>query len=110
LAAGGLTWRLQGLHSLPWKETNRLKAMQRELGKVGIRLLPKSDGVWEFSGVLRMEEGLVFEVYGDHRMAMALAVLGIRGAVVIKDPQVVGKSYAGFWRDLEGLGFDLLKF
>jgi 5-enolpyruvylshikimate-3-phosphate synthase len=43
-------------------------------------------------------------------MAMALAVLGIRSAVVIRDPQVVGKSYAGFWGDLESLGFDLLEF
>jgi 3-phosphoshikimate 1-carboxyvinyltransferase len=61
LAAGGLTWRLQGLHSLPWKETNRLKAMQRELGKVGIRLYAQSPmGVWEFSGVLRMGGGLGF--------------------------------------------------
>ena len=39
--------------------------------------------------------------YGDHRMAMAFAALGMLGPVDIEDPGVVAKSYPGFWKDLQ---------
>ena len=42
---------------------------------------------------------------GDHRIAMALALTGLRlPGVAIRDPEVVGKSFPGFWRALAALG------
>ncbi|MCD4723234.1 MAG: hypothetical protein K8R63_00220, partial [Bacteroidales bacterium] len=39
--------------------------------------------------------------YGDHRMAMAFAPLALLGEPVsINDPDVVSKSYPGFWKEL----------
>ena len=47
---------------------------------------------------------VVFETYRDHRMAMALSLVGLRRpSVSIADPACVGKTYPGFWTDLAQL-------
>ena len=52
------------------------------------------------------EHGTPFiDTYHDHRMAMSFAPLGLIFPVQINDPDVVSKSYPGFWRDLISLGF-----
>ena len=49
----------------------------------------------------RHDDPVVIETYGDHRMAMAFAILGLaRPGLSIADPACVAKSYPGFWRDL----------
>ena len=50
-------------------------------------------------------ENPTFETYEDHRMAMAFAPLAFFGKIKIEKPMVVVKSYPGFWKDLEQLGF-----
>ena len=41
----------------------------------------------------------VVETFDDHRVAMSFAVLGLRrSGLSVADPQVVEKSYPGFWR------------
>lgn len=45
-----------------------------------------------------------FESYADHRMAMALALIGLRRpGVTIRDPGCVAKTYPSFWTDLARL-------
>lgn len=47
-----------------------------------------------------------FDPQGDHRMAMALAPLAlVCGEITILHPEVVNKSYPGFWGELERAGF-----
>jgi 3-phosphoshikimate 1-carboxyvinyltransferase len=42
--------------------------------------------------------------HGDHRIAMSLALTALRRpGVAIAHPEVVGKSYPDFWRDLDRL-------
>jgi len=49
-------------------------------------------------------ERVEFETYDDHRMAMSLALVGLRRPNVwIKNPACVNKTYPGFWGDLEKL-------
>lgn len=45
------------------------------------------------------------DVKGDHRIAMAAAVLSCfsQGPIVLNDASVVSKSYPDFWKDFEGL-------
>jgi 3-phosphoshikimate 1-carboxyvinyltransferase len=46
----------------------------------------------------------MFATYNDHRMAMSLALLGLKvPGVVIQDPGCVAKTYPGFFTDLEQL-------
>lgn len=109
----GVTGVFTGLETLRIKETDRIAALQNELGKVQAFLskLPsrfsKESGVeyYMIEGKAQWEEPPVFATYEDHRMAMALAPLGLYAPVRIAEPEVVRKSYPAFWTDLEKLGF-----
>ena len=50
--------------------------------------------------------GAVVDSFGDHRIAMALAVLGLvaAGETTVLDADCVSKSYPGFWEDLVSIG------
>jgi 3-phosphoshikimate 1-carboxyvinyltransferase len=83
------------------KETDRLAALATELRRVGA-------GVDEFADGLtitpRPLHGAEIETYNDHRMAMSMALIGLRvPGIVIKNPACVAKTYPGFFEDLEKL-------
>jgi 3-phosphoshikimate 1-carboxyvinyltransferase len=51
---------------------------------------------------------VAWAVRGDHRMAMGLAPLAlVAGRITLRDPEVVTKSYPGFWEDLRKAGFEV---
>jgi 3-phosphoshikimate 1-carboxyvinyltransferase len=96
-----------GLESLIIKETDRIAALQKELGKLGAKL-QQSGAEWiftpgEISGISKVE----FDTYHDHRMAMGLAPLATRMDVTIHDPKVTAKSYPTFWDDMRAVGFSI---
>ena len=107
-AAMGLNAHFSGLKTLKIKETDRIKALQTELRKIGVELIEEAS---EGCCTLRCEdlhfpEKLFINTYDDHRMAMAFAPL------IMKIPQitfenycVVEKSYPNFWNDLRKVGF-----
>ena len=99
----GVPFRLSGLQSLRIKETDRIAALMKELGKV-VPLEVRGDELY-WDGSHKAEQRsrqLVFDTYDDHRMAMALAPVCLRtaGPIQINNPQVVSKSYPRFWEDL----------
>jgi 3-phosphoshikimate 1-carboxyvinyltransferase len=108
LCAMGVPFRLTGTRTLRIKETDRIAALKKELGKLGFRIESGPNGDWigwdgNRGGPL---PDPVIETYHDHRMAMAFAPLAIAfGKVSISDPNVVSKSYPGFWADLKKTGF-----
>jgi 3-phosphoshikimate 1-carboxyvinyltransferase len=80
--------------------------MTAGLLKAGIILREESPGTWGVSGVLKNPSELFTSDYNDHRIAMTFACLALKGfAVNIEHPEVVNKSYPGFWKDLESVGF-----
>ncbi len=98
--AGGPT-TIRNVAHIRHKETDRLAALAAELRRVGA-------GVEEFADGLtitpRPLHGAEIETYNDHRMAMSLALVGLRvPGLVIKDPGCVAKTYPGFFDDLEKL-------
>ncbi len=109
---------LRGLRTLRVKETDRISALVTELAKVGvkvepfaytdnrghadegIRITPPPGGVDCSPSAPRLE----FDTYDDHRMAMSLALIGLRRPnVYIRDPGCVRKTYPTIWRDLAKL-------
>ncbi len=108
-ATMGTGWRFRGLESLRIKETDRIVALQQELQKIGCRLFEETPGIWRLDAkYVKIEAGTIFETYGDHRMAMALAPLAIiTNDIVIRNPGVVRKSYPGFWGELQKAGIDM---
>ncbi|MBR1498347.1 MAG: 3-phosphoshikimate 1-carboxyvinyltransferase [Bacteroidaceae bacterium] len=108
----GVPFHLYGLHSLRIKETDRIAALMKELGKVF--RMEERDGELLWEGYYEIGdweellfEPLEFDTYEDHRMAMSLAPVCLRvgGEIIINNPQVVSKSYPGFWDDLKKVGF-----
>jgi 3-phosphoshikimate 1-carboxyvinyltransferase len=83
------------------KETDRLAALAAELRRVGAGVDEFADGLTVTPGPLH---GAEVETYNDHRMAMSMALIGLKvPGIVIKDPGCVAKTYPGFWADLEKL-------
>jgi 3-phosphoshikimate 1-carboxyvinyltransferase len=101
--------KLTGLKTLKIKETDRIKAICNELSKLGIKIIYDNDKIEIFSGNINninKEQTIEFETYNDHRMAMSLVPLSLLlNSIVIKNPDVVGKSYPNFWNDLKKIGF-----
>jgi len=93
-----------GLQTLRIKETDRIDALEKELGKVEIKFSKSESDAFAFSGKAVLNAP-VFDTYEDHRMAMSLASLALYGPVLINEPDVVQKSYPLFWDDLRRLGF-----
>jgi 3-phosphoshikimate 1-carboxyvinyltransferase len=93
------------LESLRIKETDRIKALQQELAKVGATFEERR-GEWILTpGEKRSWSHLAFDTYLDHRMAMAFAPLATLADVTIQDPSVTRKSYPKFWEDVKLVGF-----
>lgn len=105
-AAKGIPATLSGLQTLRIKETDRLLALKTELEKTGA-IIEIGDDFLQIKQGVKSVEGISFETYGDHRMAMALAPLALIGSIEIVSPVVVNKSYPNFWNDLEYAGFKI---
>ncbi|MBU0727341.1 hypothetical protein KKA95_01515, partial [Patescibacteria group bacterium] len=96
--------KITGLSTLKLKETDRLKALENELRKVGIRVKTTKnsitiEGAKTFS---RLRDNVRIGTYDDHRMAMSFAVLGTKvPGIKIEDPGCTAKTYPNFWKDLE---------
>ena len=95
---------IRDAQELKVKESNRIAAMVRELCRAGVDVEETEDGMIIRGG--KTPRGAAFETYGDHRIAMSMAVLalGAEGVSRIDDPEVVAISYPGFFDTLEQLG------
>jgi len=93
--------RVRGAEELRVKESDRLALLGRNLGRIGVECREREDGI-EIRGTEAPLGGEI-ETGGDHRMAMAFAVLGVEptSRVAVDDPGCVGISYPGFWEDLD---------
>lgn len=101
-------FRFTGLQSLKIKETDRIEALKAEVRKLGYVLHDSNDSILEWSGERCEAEAMpVIETYEDHRMAMAFAPAALvkEQGITIANPEVVSKSYPGYWNDLEAAGF-----
>ena len=105
-----IPFRFTGLQSLKIKETDRIAALRNELKKLGYLIEEENDSVLMWNGErCEPEETPVIATYEDHRMAMAFAPAIIcHPTMQIADPQVVTKSYPGYWKDLKQAGFQII--
>ena len=83
------------------KETDRIAALATELRKFGADVDERADGLRIIPNRLHAAQ---IDTYDDHRMAMSMALVGLRIAgVVIRDPGCTAKTYPEFFRDLKSL-------
>lgn len=85
------------------KETDRLAALHTELKKFGAEVEEGDDFIVVYP--LKANPGPVtVDTYGDHRMAMAFALAGLRlPDITINDPACVAKTFPEFFEVLSTL-------
>lgn len=83
-------------------ESDRIAAICTELSRAGIKVEEHADGLTVYPG---MPHFAVHETYEDHRVAMALAVMGAGGnGVELKGPGCVSKTCPSFFDEIAKLG------
>lgn len=93
---------INGVKSLRVKETERVKALESELKKMGIKAESTNDSLTIRGG---NPQGTAIDTYGDHRMAMSFAVAGAKlDGIRVNYPAVVAKTFPEFWDKLAALG------
>lgn len=110
----GVKCHLTGLHTLRIKETDRLQALKNELEKLGAIThitensfsLESHSSFYDIASVIQKNTPEVY-TYQDHRMAMAFAPLALKTDLIIKEAEVVSKSFPKFWEDLKNIGFQV---
>ncbi len=104
-----IPFHFTGVHTLRNKETDRLAALCNEALKLGFIFRVDGDDSISWDGT-RCPTTEIAEIntYDDHRMAMAFApAAALCQAIVIKNAEVVSKSYPNFWDDLRKAGFEV---
>ncbi len=93
--------RVRGISFVRGKETDRIAAVVAELRLLGIDAVEERDGFTVVPGVV---QPATVHTYGDHRMAMSFALIGLRvGGIEIEDPRCAGKTFPEYWIALDRL-------
>lgn len=96
LFANGKT-SIRNVPQLRHKESDRLSSIALEWSGLGARVEELADGLIIHGGG-RLSGGVV-EAYDDHRLAMSLAVVGLKvPGIKIRDENCVNKSFPRFWQ------------
>lgn len=87
------------------KECDRLKAITKELSKLGAKIEETEDGLI-IEGRERFLGGVELWSWNDHRIAMSLAIAGTRceKPIILNNFECVAKSYPKFFEDYMKLG------
>ncbi|NKB23486.1 MAG: 3-phosphoshikimate 1-carboxyvinyltransferase [Kiritimatiellae bacterium] len=104
--ADGVT-EIKDAKELRVKESDRVKSMVINLRAMNVQVEEKEDGMI-ICGTEDRRPCSVIDSYGDHRIAMSMAILALYGKdpVSIKNTSCIKTSYPGFWSDLKALGGD----
>ncbi|NYB52328.1 MAG: 3-phosphoshikimate 1-carboxyvinyltransferase [Methanobacteriaceae archaeon] len=95
------TSHITGVEHARFKETDRVHTMALELAKLGVKLIEEKDGLTIQGGA----RGGVVDSHGDHRLVMALSLVGlVTGGVRIRNSEVHQVSFPNFPQIMKSLG------
>lgn len=98
----GSPTRIRGIASARFKETDRIRAICTELGRLGVRVDEHEDGMTIYP--CDQIQPARIETYNDHRMAMAFSLIGLRVAgITIENAACVSKTFPDFFEVLSTL-------
>lgn len=99
---------IKGISRLIHKESNRFNTISEEFRKLGI-IIKKQDDTMVIEGCI--PAGGIVNSHNDHRIAMAMATLGLQanGNIEIQNADCVSKSYPDYFLDYEFLGGKVTK-
>lgn len=98
---------ITGVAHIRHHESDRIAAICQSLAKAGVPVEEHADGLTVSPA---QPSFAVLDTYEDHRVAMALAVMGVAGAgVELRDPGCVSKTCPSFFELLAALGVGVTK-
>ncbi len=88
------------------KEANRITAMVSNLQAVGVDVEEREDGMVIRGGIPPNEKPVRVQSYGDHRIAMAMAIMALYAPspLHVHGIDCIETSYPDFWEDMKKLG------
>jgi len=90
---------MTNISHLQYKESNRLESILTEIRRCGGRAEYK-DGCLRVFPLAKDPGQVLINTHGDHRLAMAFAILKLKyPGIEIDDPAVVNKSFPDFWTE-----------
>ena len=93
--------RFTDLGRLRLQECERVAAMRTELTRCGAKVVEEGDALTMYPSNLR---GAEIETYGDHRIAMCFAILGLNvEGIRLKNPGCVKKTFPSYFQKLAAL-------
>lgn len=99
--------RVTGASELRVKESDRIAVTVQELRKIGAEIVDRPDG-FAANGQSKLS-GATCDSHGDHRIAMMLAVAGLRarGDTIVRGVESAEVSFPGFAATLQSLGANI---
>ncbi|GIO15602.1 3-phosphoshikimate 1-carboxyvinyltransferase [Cohnella xylanilytica] len=100
------TSRFYNVENLRYKECDRITDYLAELRKAGANVEEKKDEIIVHGRPEGLEGGVEIDAHFDHRVIMALTVVGLRSKrpLRIRDAHHVAKSYPNYFDHLKALG------
>lgn len=103
---------LTNVKRLKYKESNRITSLEEELKKLNINISHDENNIYiKGSTNIVLDNDIMLFSHNDHRIFMALAVLGVlvkgRGKIIIEGVECINKSYPMFLNDLEKLNIKI---
>ena len=101
--------KIINVNRLQYKESNRITSMMNSLARINVLCKYENNEIiidkYDFD---KAPTNVTFECFNDHRVCMALTVLGTKlDGAVIKGVECINKSYPTFFDDLRKLGVNI---
>ncbi|GAC1390270.1 MAG: 3-phosphoshikimate 1-carboxyvinyltransferase [Ktedonobacteraceae bacterium] len=98
------------IESLHYKESDRIEDLCTELRRAGCTVTPKQDAIIVQGRPQGVEGGVTVDGHNDHRVLMALSIVGLRSqcGLTLTGVAHIAKSYPHFFEELQRLGVDVV--
>lgn len=96
---------IRGAEELRVKETDRIKTVSQELGKLGVEITELPDGMIIKGRKNWQVKDDILDSHGDHRLGMMAAIAALKSDKPLRlaNEDSISVSYPGFFSDLEKL-------
>ena len=101
---------ITGAGELRFKESDRLRAIEEGLSKIGVSYKSSADSIVIMGNRdLNISKRVDINSFGDHRIAMSFLIAGLRfdSAVYVNDCKNINTSFPNFFETLSSLGAEI---
>ncbi|MDQ6661296.1 MAG: 3-phosphoshikimate 1-carboxyvinyltransferase, partial [Chloroflexota bacterium] len=97
------------IETLHYKESDRIDDLCTELRKAGCDVIAQRDAIIVQVQPQGVVGGVVVDGHADHRLLMALTIVGLRSrqGITLRDIEHIAKSYPAFFDELQHLGVSM---